>query len=174
MLIKKNKLFLYGSYDKEIEWLNSMSKLGFNFIGKQGFQYTFEKSNLRHIYSKDFLPRSISDDMKSNYIEELKKDNIDFILKKGKWYYFSRNAKFGSYTLHDTKEHNLLFLIRIRNYMICLITALMIFFEITFPMITNTSLQLGYIAIYLLLALFIIINFFSILKKLKEEKSSIE
>lgn len=170
LIIKKYKLFLYGDYDKEIEWINSMNQLGLSFITKHGFQYLFEKNNLKNIYSKDFLPSSISDDLRSNYIEEYKKMKINLITKKGNWYYFSREAQYGDYTLHETKEHQILFLIRIRNYMIWLITLLMIFFEITFSRISNLYFQLAYIIFYLLFAFFIIINFFSVLKKLKEER----
>ncbi len=171
MTVKKYRVFLYGHYDKEIEWINNMSKIGLNLMKKHGCFYVFLKSDQQKIYAKDFLPRSMPEDLKNSRIEEYKMNNIDFLLKSGNWYYFCRDIQYGSYQLHDSNDHYISFLVRMRNYMIALITLLMIVFEMTFDKIADPYLQLTYIVFYLVLAFLIIIHFLSVLRQLKKEKN---
>ena len=170
MVMKKYRMFLCGHYDKEIKWINNMSRLGFNFVTKYSFLYVFEKNNSRCIFAKDFWPKSIPEDLRSSRMKEYQKNHIDLILKRGNWYYFARDAKYGPYMLHDTQKHQLMFLRRMRNSMISWITLLMIAFEMTFDKISSMYLQITYIIVYLVLAFLIIINFVSVLRQLNEKR----
>lgn len=169
MIIRKFKVFLWGQDDQEIQWLNAMSQTGLNLMNKYGFLYVFEKNNMHYIYAKDFLPRSMPDDLRSYCLKQYQKHNIKLILKRGNSYYLARDVKDGTYMIHDVQEHQIVYLKYIRNHLMALITLMMIFFEMTFDKISYINEQIIYICAYLVLTFWIAINYVSVSKRLKEK-----
>lgn len=165
-MMKKIKIFLYGDYEKEEKWLNLMSSKGYNLINKKGIVYYFSYSNKCFFYKKDYLSKQINGDFLEDYIKLNDDNGTQFLFRKGNWFYFRRETVYGELELYTDKESKLIFLNRVKNIMIGLITFLMIFFEVTFDKINNPTFLYIYIIGYIILALIICMNFVPILKEI--------
>ncbi|MBS5111648.1 MAG: DUF2812 domain-containing protein [Coprobacillus cateniformis] len=160
------KMFLYTDYQKEEKWLNLMSQNGWNLLDKKGFIYYFISDNITYIYKKDCFPVNKKSDFIKDYLELNSDNGVVLFLKKGNWYYFRRDINRGSYDLYSDNESKLIYLGRIRNYMITILTFLAIFFEITFDKISSPIFNLIYILVYITITLFICLNFIPVVKEI--------
>lgn len=165
------KMFLYTNYKKEEEWLDLMSQKGWNLSKKKFFIYYFENDNTSYIYKKCFLSiRKEKEILKSLIMDQEIK--IELLCKDGHWYYFRRKRELGNYELFSDYNLEISFLTALSNYMILILTLLMLFFEFTFGIFQNGLRNMIYLGIYIGISLIICVHFIPALKRLIYLKKS--
>ena len=90
----------------------------------------------------------------------------------GHWYYFRRKRELGNYELFTDYNLEISFLTALSNYMILILTLLMLFFEFTFGIFQNGLRNMIYLGIYIGISLIICVHFIPALKRLIYLKKS--
>lgn len=159
------KMFLYTNYKKEEKWLDLMSQNGWNLTKKKFFIYYFEKDNTSYIYKKCYLSIRKEQELIKKMImdQEIK---IELLCGNGHWYYFRRKSELGNYELFNDSNLEISFLTSLNNYMILILTLLMLFFEFTFGIFQNGLRNEIYLGIYIGISLIICVNFIPAIKRL--------
>ena len=91
---------------------------------------------------------------------------VELLCGNGHWYYFRRKRELGNYELFNDSNLEISFLTSLNNYMILILTLLMLFFEFTFGIFQNGLRNEIYLGIYIGISLIICVNFIPAIKRL--------
>jgi hypothetical protein len=113
--MKKVKYRFYVDYEKEEQWINEMSKNGWNLERFMVFRYTFAKGEPgAYIYRNELLAGFTIKD-KNNYLDFLKESGIEVVNKFGGWAYFRKKAAEGPFEIYTDTTSKISYYNRILN-----------------------------------------------------------
>lgn len=99
MLLKIHKFF--WSYEKEENWLNSMSAKGFQFVSFTWGTYMFEKGEgNKYKYRIELLENAPSNPESQAYIEFVEETGAECICTYMRWVYFKKKTSDGPFELY--------------------------------------------------------------------------
>ena len=163
-----------GTHIKDEEYMNEMSSKGWNTKGLiEGF-WKFEKGKANEYKYRIYYFRGMNKEVIHNKIEELKKENIEFVYKYSFWGIFRAKKGFELYK----KEEQLELCNRIRKPMIIavILCPLIITISIVLASIINKKFVLitCLITIYYLVCLYLMIEYTKLINLNIEEKNEVK
>lgn len=172
------KFKLYFDKDKETVWLNEMAQKGYAMTGFFAGFYRFEKCEPgEYIYQVDFGEKfgSVSD----NYREFMEETKIEIVQTWGFWVILRKKASEGEFVLYTDVDSNIAHYTKIRTLFkaVGILECICFLIEtICIAKMPEEEFSYIYIAMLLLLALFIVVflrmvvTTNQIITKLKERK----
>ena len=158
-----------GTHIKDEEYMNKMSKFGFQTKSLvEGF-WTFEKDNKSEYIYRVYYFRGMSKEAIFNKISELEKSGIEFVHKYSFWGIFRSQKDFNLYT----EEEQLEVCYKIRKPMLIAV--------IVFPFLIVLFLALGYLisnmffiiailmTIYYFVCMYLTIEYSKLIKSFQEK-----
>lgn len=154
MYVKKWKFFVI--IDKEVDWLNQMSKNGYNLIKRQGFIYYFQQQPTdKYQYQIEFIGLNQSIVETQNYLNFLTDSGIDVVFKFGLLLYLKRNSSDTDFIIYSSSKDlirqyikviALYFLVLIISFLIVLKNLITIsgpyFINVSIPLVSNSIISL--------------------------------
>lgn len=87
------RFFTIADFEQEQEWLNSMSRSGWNFVHTNGFVYTFEKGTPgEYIYKIDLPRENMTDAEVALYYDFMKECGVEVVAQFKMWRYLRQKA----------------------------------------------------------------------------------
>lgn len=177
-----NKSKVFFDIEKEIKWLNRLSKQGYRLVDKKGFSYIFKPCEKGAYLYQVERRKPFTSKENRDYIDFMSSLNINTVSTRWGWFYFEKE--------NDGKEFNIFSDIpsKISHYKNLIITLLIIgFFSFCFfnnclnspegsqgPYIFNISFPLVANPVTMLAVIFTIIKYLMKIHKLKKESSIVE
>lgn len=94
------KWFWSWHLEKEEQWLNDMSKQGWQLENVSLFKYTFKKdSQNEYLYRIEMLDTALKDNDRQEYIELVEETGAQKIANLGNWIYFRKKTELGDFNL---------------------------------------------------------------------------
>jgi len=110
------KKFFVWEYEKEENWLNEMSKKGWQLINAQLFKYVFEKGEPNEYdYRLELLDNKLGTIKSEEYINFLKDSNIENVGRCCNWIYLRSKKSEGSFNNENKLYNSLIKAIHIDN-----------------------------------------------------------
>lgn len=174
--MKKYKWFFVWNYEKEENWINEMSKKGFQ-LTKVGFaQYWFKKDVINYTYRIELLQNDIRSKEANDYIDFLNDVDIDVAAVFSNYIYLRKQGELELFSDNSSKTT---YLLRIRNLIlkslfplssICIVYSI-ISINSTFNLFTRSiffTLAFGFVISLFLLLIYGVFKIQSKLNSLKE------
>lgn len=87
------RFFTIADFEQEQEWLNSMSRSGWNFVHTNGIVYTFEKGTPgEYIYKIDLPRENMTDAEVAHYYDFMKECGVEVVDQFKMWRYLRQKA----------------------------------------------------------------------------------
>ncbi|MCM1988985.1 DUF2812 domain-containing protein [Oceanirhabdus seepicola] len=118
------KFFMAWDFEKEENWLNTMSKNGMKLCKVKGCTYTFEECNPGdYQYKLEMLDNYVTSDESKEYIEFLEDTGVEYIGNVLRWVYLRKKTSDGEFELFsniDSKIAHLMKILRVISFFLCL------------------------------------------------------
>ena len=101
MKLKQRRIFLAWQHEKEEQWLNEMSKQGYQLAKVDFINYQFEEDH-RHSFEHQlvYVGEKYSDDQALDSQVFSKDEHVEHVLTANGWAYLRRNADLGKFELY--------------------------------------------------------------------------
>lgn len=111
------KFFYVWEYEKEEQWLNSMSKKGWQLINASIGKFQFEKGEpSEYTYRLELLDKSLRSEESTSYLNFLKETGIEMVGKCKNWIYLRNKTAEGGFEPNNKTLYDLTHLLKLQDF----------------------------------------------------------
>ena len=111
------RCFWAWQHEDEEQWLNEMSRQGWNLARVFPFRYVFEKSDEAYLYRLEYLKHFPGHAQSREYIDFVEETGAKMVGSVKKWVYFCKPASEGPFELFSSLDSRIEHLQRIHSIM---------------------------------------------------------
>jgi len=102
--MRTNLTKYFNDYEKEENWLNDMSRKGWNLVACSPPSYTFEESTDEYIYRITLLEHGVEHPESISTVRFLEESGAEHVTSFYRWAYFRKKATEGDFQIYTDAE----------------------------------------------------------------------